>query len=311
MIAGSAMDNLLVAASLQACSGLWGLILPRRSALGQRIAVAFMVAGGAIGIGAVAPCLVHGAVSGRSFLWTLPVGRFDVSLDALSAVFLLPALLITTLGSIYGLSYWRQAEHPQTAVKLQVFYGLLAAAITLVVVARDGVLFLMAWEVMALSAYFLMTTEDHDAAVRSAGWVYLVATHVGTLALMAMIGRSAGRPDWVVLGLAGALLHVWNHGLFKSLLFFGAGSVIHATGTREIDRLGGLAKVLPKTFALFLVGACAISGGPYVDHPEQHNGAEAVVPVDLYVPGCPPHPFTILDGLLRLLGKMETAGVAT
>jgi Ni,Fe-hydrogenase III small subunit/NAD-dependent dihydropyrimidine dehydrogenase PreA subunit len=54
------------------------------------------------------------------------------------------------------------------------------------------------------------------------------------------------------------------------------------------------------------VGACAIAGGPYIDHPEVHNGADAVVPVDLYVPGCPPHPLTILDGLLRLLGRLET-----
>ena len=53
------------------------------------------------------------------------------------------------------------------------------------------------------------------------------------------------------------------------------------------------------------VGACAISGGPYLDHSEVHNGADAVVPVDLYVPGCPPHPLTILDGLLRLLGRLE------
>lgn len=52
-------------------------------------------------------------------------------------------------------------------------------------------------------------------------------------------------------------------------------------------------------------GACAISGGPYLDHPEVHNGAESVVPVDLYIPGCPPHPLTVLDGLLRLLGRLE------
>ena len=60
---------------------------------------------------------------------------------------------------------------------------------------------------------------------------------------------------------------------------------------------------LPKI--VIAVGGCAIAGGPYLDHPEVHNGADAVLPVDLYVPGCPPHPWTILDGLLRLLGKLE------
>lgn len=53
------------------------------------------------------------------------------------------------------------------------------------------------------------------------------------------------------------------------------------------------------------VGACAISGGPFIDHPEQNNGADRIVPVDLYIPGCPPHPLTILDGLLRLVGRLE------
>lgn len=52
------------------------------------------------------------------------------------------------------------------------------------------------------------------------------------------------------------------------------------------------------------VGACAISGGPFIDHPQQSNGADQVVPVDLFIPGCPPHPMTILDGLLRLLDRL-------
>ncbi len=62
---------------------------------------------------------------------------------------------------------------------------------------------------------------------------------------------------------------------------------------------------VPAPKIVIAVGACAISGGPYLDHPEVHNGAASVVPVDLYIPGCPPHPFTILDGLLRLLGRIE------
>lgn len=62
---------------------------------------------------------------------------------------------------------------------------------------------------------------------------------------------------------------------------------------------------VPSPKIVIAVGACAISGGPYFDHPEQHNGADRVVPVDLYIPGCPPHPLTILDGILRLLGRIE------
>jgi Ni,Fe-hydrogenase III small subunit len=65
-------------------------------------------------------------------------------------------------------------------------------------------------------------------------------------------------------------------------------------------------EAVPTPKIVIAVGACAISGGPFVGHPQVHDGADQVVPVDLYVPGCPPHPLTILDGLLRLLGRLET-----
>jgi Ni,Fe-hydrogenase III small subunit/formate hydrogenlyase subunit 6/NADH:ubiquinone oxidoreductase subunit I len=67
-------------------------------------------------------------------------------------------------------------------------------------------------------------------------------------------------------------------------------------------------EAVPAPKIVIAVGACAVSGGPFRDHPEVQNGADSVVPVDLYVPGCPPHPFTILDGLLRLLGRIEGDG---
>jgi Ni,Fe-hydrogenase III small subunit/ferredoxin len=62
---------------------------------------------------------------------------------------------------------------------------------------------------------------------------------------------------------------------------------------------------VPTPKIVIAVGACAIAGGPFVGHPQILNGASSVVPVDLFVPGCPPHPLTILDGLLRLLGRLE------
>ena len=62
---------------------------------------------------------------------------------------------------------------------------------------------------------------------------------------------------------------------------------------------------VPSPKIVVAVGACAIAGGPFMGHPQIRNGANFAVPVDLYIPGCPPHPLTILDGLLRLLGKLE------
>jgi len=60
---------------------------------------------------------------------------------------------------------------------------------------------------------------------------------------------------------------------------------------------------LPEPRLVIAVGACACSGGPYAGLPAQHDGLDGLLPVDLWIPGCPPHPLTILDGLLRLLGR--------
>lgn len=64
-------------------------------------------------------------------------------------------------------------------------------------------------------------------------------------------------------------------------------------------------EAMPHPKIVIAVGACAISGGPFQGGREVHNGVDGLIPVDLYIPGCPPHPLTILDGLLRLLDKLE------
>jgi hydrogenase-4 component B len=79
---------------------------------------------------------------------------------------------------------------------------------------------------------------------------------------LGLTGRAAHNPWITALGFGGALLHVWNHAAFKSLLFFGAGSVLHATGTRDMERLGGLAARMPRTAMAMFPAVLAVSALP-------------------------------------------------
>ena len=63
-------------------------------------------------------------------------------------------------------------------------------------------------------------------------------------------------------------------------------------------------EAIPSPKIVIAVGACALSGGLFRDHPEVCNGAETQLPVDLFIPGCPPHPYTTLHGLIALLGRL-------
>ena len=117
-------------------------------------------------------------------------------------------------------------------------------------------------------------------------------------------GCGACEADTNVLGTIG-----WDLGRF-GIQF--VASPRHADGllvTGCVSR--GMELALQKTWEavaapkiVIAVGACASAGGPFIGHPQILNGAAAVLPVDLFIPGCPPHPLTILDGLLRLLDRL-------
>jgi Ni,Fe-hydrogenase III small subunit len=118
-------------------------------------------------------------------------------------------------------------------------------------------------------------------------------------------GCNACEADTNVLGTIG-----WDLGRFGVQF---VASPRHADGlliTGAISRNMELAlrktyEAVPAPKIVIAVGACAIAGGPFVGHPQILNGTESVLPVDLYIPGCPPHPLTILDGLLRLLDRLD------
>jgi hydrogenase-4 component B len=326
-------------------------------------------------------------------------GRFG--LDALQAWFLVPLAVLAPTCAVFATRYWPASSSQRNTRQLHLCFGTCVAGILTQIGAADAFTFLVGWEVMAISAFLLIATEDHTRDSRAAAWLYLNATHVASLALFAFfaiwlaqtgslaldplpqklweaperttlfwlmllafglkaglvplhfwlpsahaatpghvsalmsgmlikmgifgllrftallgppplwwglvvlaigmasalfgvvsalgqhdlkrllayhsvenvgiiaLGLGTGLCGWtmlsaplVVLGFGGALLHTWNHALFKGLLFLSAASVVHATGTRRIDALGGLLKVMPRTGWLFLAGAVAICGLP-------------------------------------------------
>ena len=396
------MFLMLLAVSILVLSGVLSLVLGRQARRATVTGVGGAVLGGLIGLVPTVSVLWTGRVETWRGAWQVPLGSFSVQLDALSAFFLLPILGLATVAALYGGEYLMAYRSRKNLGAAWFFFNLLVASMVMVALAQNGVLFLLAWEIMSLASFFLVTFENEQETVRQAGWTYLVATHLGTvflLVLFLLLGRQAGSLDfdrflaasgsiapmagvafslaligfgtkagfmplhvwlpeahpaapshvsalmsgvmiktgiygllrtltflgppaswwgWVligiglvsglggvlfalaqhdlkrllayhsvenigiialglgvgvlglalhqpalaVLGLAGGLLHVLNHALFKGLLFLGAGAVIHATGTRDIEHLGGLIRRMPWTAAMFFIGSVAICGLP-------------------------------------------------
>jgi len=391
----------LAALGLIVGGGVASVLTGRRRSWRSRAAVTGIVAGSLCGLVAAVRVLAGAPTPTLHVPWRVPYGSFSLAIDPVSALFLVALFVLAPLASVYGGRYLEEEHGDESLCGVWLFTGLLIAGIALVFTARNAVLFLVAWEVMSIAAYFLVTFEHHRDEVREAGWTYLVATHLGTaflIALFLLMGRAGGSLDfdemqlghasppvagllfvlavvgfgtkaglvpfhvwlpeahpaapshvsalmsgvmiktgiygllrvllllpsppawwgWLLIamgvasglggvlfalaqhdlkrllayhsvenigiitlglgvgllgvhaglplvalaGFAGALLHVLNHALFKGLLFLGAGAVAHATGTRDLDHLGGLGKRMPWTGATFLVGAAAISGLP-------------------------------------------------
>ncbi|HNZ17448.1 MAG TPA: proton-conducting transporter membrane subunit [Candidatus Hydrogenedentes bacterium] len=174
-----------------------------------RAGVASAVAGCVCGCIAGFQALVGGRTESLEIPWSVPGGALHLALDPLSAVFLIPITGLGALCAIYGAAYF-QGHRDAKGVALSWFhYNLLVASMIGVVLARNALLFLVAWETMALASFFLVSFEHGKATVRTAGWIYLIACHLGTaflLALFAILGERAGSLDFAAMAQSGAAL---------------------------------------------------------------------------------------------------------
>ncbi len=397
------MQFILISIMLLSFSGLCSFFFGRHPRLANIMGSGGTVLGCAIGLFPAVMTLWTGQTSKFHLSWQIPFGSFSLQLDALSAFFLFAILFLSAVAAIYGNTYLRDYQKRKNLGASWLFFNVLVASMAMVVVSHNGMLFLMAWEIMSLASFFLVTFEDEKESVQKAGWFYLIATHIGTafifilfillshqepsldfdqftpsgmnggaslaglafllsvigfgtkagfmpfhvwlpeahpaapshvsavmsgvmiktgiygllrtltflgqpepwwgwvliaigltsgvlgvlfalaqhdlkrllayhsvenigiIALglgLGVLGLALNQPVLAVLGIGGGLLHVLNHALFKGLLFLGAGAVLHATGVRNIEKLGGLMRHMPWTGALFLIGSFAICGLP-------------------------------------------------
>lgn len=131
--------------------------------------------------------------------WNVPYGSLSLAIDPLSAWFALPILGLSALAAVYAAEYLLSYSRRKNLGAAWLFYNLLVAAMLVVVMARNAVLFLVAWEMMALASYFLVVFDDEHARVRDAGRLYLIASHLGTaflLVFFVLLGQQAGTLDF-------------------------------------------------------------------------------------------------------------------
>jgi formate hydrogenlyase subunit 3/multisubunit Na+/H+ antiporter MnhD subunit len=179
------MDVLLTALALQALAGTAALCLSRSPRAATALGAGGAVAGCLLGLIPTLRVLLGGPPESLRLAWDASHGPFAVEVDALGSFFLLPVFGLSALAAVYGGDYLWASRERKALGPPWFFFNVFVAGMALVVVARTAMLFLMAWEVMSLAAFCLVTFEHEKAAARRAGWIYLIATHVGAAFLLA------------------------------------------------------------------------------------------------------------------------------
>jgi hydrogenase-4 component B len=210
------VPELFAALLLLSTGALAAVALRSPPDLAQRAGQAGAALGSLLGLAGAIRILASGRAESFVAAWPMPGGGLHLEIDALSAFFLLPVFGLSLVAAIYGRAYLEGQDRKGAA--LSWFHlNLLTIGMALVVTARDGLLFLLAWEVMALSPFFLVIFDDREAGARHAAWTYLAATHLGTaflLVLFVLLGKFAGGSDFALYA---AALHA--HPELSSIVF--------------------------------------------------------------------------------------------
>jgi hydrogenase-4 component B len=181
-----AVSLLLLAAALILAAGAGAVLLRRWPVLADRLYVTLVLAGAAAGLARAVMVLAGGPVPMVTLPGSLPGGVWAFGLDALSAWFLLPVLGVGACAGVFGIGYLGSERGHRPVGGTHALFALLLVGLTGVVTAQSVVPFLCAWEIMAISAYLLVMHEHEQAEVRRAGLIYIVLTHLSTLALIGM-----------------------------------------------------------------------------------------------------------------------------
>ncbi|MFN7085402.1 MAG: hydrogenase 4 subunit B [Burkholderiales bacterium] len=203
--------------------GLAGLVRPLSVYFVSRVLFPL----GAVGGLALTVAAFSGIAAGPAAV-LLPLGLpdlpFHVRLDALSAFFV-GLLGMATVGiSLFASGYFRRVQGAPPGL-LNLEYHLFLAAMVMVLVADDAYLFMVAWEAMAMTSYFLVTTNHKVPEIRSAGFLYLLIAHIGAIAILLCFGvLQGGRGDYAFAAMRSNILPpFWSSAAFMLALFgFGA-----------------------------------------------------------------------------------------
>jgi hydrogenase-4 component B len=168
------------------------------------IAWKFLGAGGAVagsgfGLWSALHVIITGSRQTWNSSWSMPLGSFSLAIDALSALFLIPLFILAMLGALYGVEYMNDAGSVKKKGLHWLFYDLLVASMAMVLVASNGLLFLMAWEIMSLASFFLVLDKYEEKESQEAAWIYLIATHIGAAFLLVfflLAGSQTGSLDF-------------------------------------------------------------------------------------------------------------------